>query len=322
MRKVIVSTLFMLASTMSFAQKATLVAQIYEYQRDMVYFDCAQSPLIRQEFHTNAGEEHAYTFEYTHLVCMYINGTLKTLLQPGDSLHAIVRYQGRAVQSVEFSGTPQAVHNNRLYWKVEQLKRNMRYKSQLLACAALDVKPKKRLDDSRILIEKTKEMIKMAGKDLSKEAADYIMSDVYAAAYESFMEYPVMYADVRKTPVEKQEIGDYWNIMKDCDFFETGTALYNPVYASMLMRYCSYINEKLAHEKGETYEVINDFEKKYQLYVDFFKEEQRDAVLYSLLCEYIRNGKEVERVDRLVKDYREKYNINKNYIRVLDAVLQ
>ena len=43
--------------------KTTLSAQIYGYQKDMVYFDCMQTPLIAQEFYTNPGEEHIYSFE-------------------------------------------------------------------------------------------------------------------------------------------------------------------------------------------------------------------------------------------------------------------
>ena len=77
--------------------KTTLSAQIYGYQKDMVYFDCMQTPLIAQEFYTNPGEEHIYSFECDDLVCLTINGRTTVLLQPGDSLHVDITYEGKSV---------------------------------------------------------------------------------------------------------------------------------------------------------------------------------------------------------------------------------
>ncbi len=81
-------------SLMGHAQsKTTLSAEVFGYQRDMVYFDCVQSPFIAAEFHTNPGEEHHYSFKTSQLQCMLINGQTNVLLMPGDSVHVVVKYE-------------------------------------------------------------------------------------------------------------------------------------------------------------------------------------------------------------------------------------
>lgn len=97
----------MCLSLVSFAQgkRTVLSANIDGYQRDMVYFDCVQSPFIRQEFHTNPGEEHVYSFNSDQMVSMIINGRTTVLLMPGDSLHVDVQYLGKQVKNLSFSGS-------------------------------------------------------------------------------------------------------------------------------------------------------------------------------------------------------------------------
>ena len=167
----------------------TLSAQIYGYKQDMVYFDCVQTPLIRQEFYTNPGEEHIYSFETESLVCMLINGKNRVLLQPGDSLHVELRYEGRNVQ-MTFSGNDEVVRQNRLYQSIDFIKRDLRYKSQLLGCAALDIKPKDRIQDSRVLMQRVQELFAKPENKLPDAVANYIMAEIESDAYMSFIEYP------------------------------------------------------------------------------------------------------------------------------------
>ena len=187
-------TSFFAAGTAIAQQRITLSAQIYGYQKDMVYFDCIQTPLIAQEFYTNPGEEHVYSFESDRLVCLTINGRTNVLLQPGDSLHVDINYEGKNAK-VEYSGTERAVNNNKLLNNIEKLKRSMRYKNQLLGCVALDIKPKSRIDDSRILLEKTNMLLEKS--PASAEAKNYVAALIDYDVYMSFIEYPVMYESVR-----------------------------------------------------------------------------------------------------------------------------
>lgn len=314
-----VIALFAFTNAMDAQQKTTLSAEIYGYQKDMVYFDCIQTPLIAQEFYTNPGEEHLYSFDSDRLVCISINGQTNVLLQPGDSLHVNINYDGKNV-SVEYSGCERAVNNNRLLENLNNIKRSLRYKSQLLGCAALDIKPKSRIDDSRILMEKVKALVDRSSA--SQEAKNYVMALTEYDVYLSFIEYPVMYQSVRGTAIDQQEIGDYWSIMDGYVTRNDAEAMNCPEYASLLMRYCFFVKEKVAHEKDEKYEMPNNLEDMYNELAGFYEGEQRDFLLYTLLCNFIRNGQDIERADALYKDYTEKYNNDKYYRSILDLLLQ
>lgn len=285
----------------------------------MVYFDCVQTPLIAQEFYTNPGEEHLYSFDTDRLVCITINGRTNVLLQPGDSLHVNMNYDGKEV-TIEYSGSEHAVNNNKLMKSIENLKRDLRYKSQLLGCVALDIKPQKRIADSRVLQERVKALLEKS--PASAEAKNYVTAINDYDVYMSFIEYPVMYASVRGLEIDKQEIGDYWNITEGYAPRNDAEAMSCPEYASLLMRYCFYMNDKAANAKGEKYTLPTRMEDMYKELATFYENEQRDFVLYTLLCNFIRNGQEIERADALYKDYIEKYNRNEFYKSILDSLLQ
>lgn len=310
---------FALINTSTAQQKTTLSAEVYGYQRDKVYFDCIQTPLIAQEFYTNPGEEHLYSFDCENLVCITINGRTSVLLQPGDSLHVNVNYDGKKVK-VEYSGSERAVNNNRLMKSIETLKSSLRYKNQLLGCVALDIKPKDRINDSRTLLEKAKGIVERSRA--SEEAKNYVMAIIEYDVYMSFIEYPAMYQSVRHMAIEEQEIGDYWSIMDGYVTRTDAESLSCPEYASLLMRYCFYVNEKTAREKGEKYSMPKVMEDMYNELALFYEGEQRDFLLYTLLRNFIMNGQEIERADVFYKDYLQKYNSNTFYKSIIDMLLQ
>ena len=322
MKKHFLLTLVAMATTFNAVnaqQNTILSAQIYGYQRDMVYFDCMQTPLIAAEFYTNPGEEHLYSFECDDLVSISINGRNTVLLQPGDSLHVDITYDGKNV-SIEYSGSDRAVANNRLMKSLETLKRTLRYKNQLLGCVALDIKPKTRIDDSRVLLEKATALIEKSAA--STEAKNYVAALVDYDVYMSFIEYPVMYESVRGLAIAEQEIGDYWAITEGYVPRADAQALRCPEFASLLMRYCFYMNAKAAQAKGETYVMPNMMEDMYAQLAAFYEGGQRDFVLYILLRNFIMNGQEIERADVLYKEYLEKYNTSEFHKGILEKLLQ
>lgn len=313
------ASVFVLLTTVTAQQKTTLSANIDGYKRSKVFFDCMQTPLISQEFHTNPGEEHIYSFDCEGLVWMNINGNTGVILQPGDSLHVDIVYEGKNAK-VEYSGAERAVNNNRLVKSIENLKRSLRYKEQLLGCAALDIKPKDRIGDSRVLLEKAKALIEKS--PASPEAKNYVMAMIEYDVYMSFVEYPVMYASVRGVPVEEQEIGDYWSIMDGYVVRNDAESMNCSEYASFLMRYCFYLNEKTAKANGEEYAMPTVMEDMYKELAACYEGPQRDFVLYILLRNFILNGREIERADALYNDYVEKYNSNAFYKSILDMLMQ
>ena len=315
--------MFLFLALNCFAQrKTTLSAEVNGYKREMVYFDCLQSPFFNAEFHNNPGEEHLYSFNTKSLVCMLLNGQVNILLLPGDSIHVAVQYDNNLPPKTTFSGDKKAVVANNMLQGISELKRQMRYKSQLLACVVVDIKPQKRIEDSRILLTKVQEMVKKAGKQLTPLAAEYILSTTEAAAYTSYMEYPQMYAETRKLAVSDQGIGDYWKIMDGVKLRSTEGALASPDYVSFLMRYCFYENEKKATLANQQYTAPRQLEEMFKTLSSFYSGALRDAVLYQLLVNFTRNGKELERVRPLYLEYKNNYNINKEYLQILDKLLE
>lgn len=315
--------MFLFLALNSFAQrKTTLSAEVNGYKREMVYFDCLQSPFFNAEFHNNPGEEHLYSFNTKNLVCMLLNGQVNVLLLPGDSIHVAVQYDNNLPPKTTFSGDKKAVAANNMLQGISELKRQMRYKSQLLACVVVDIKPQKRIEDSRILLTKVQEMVKKAGKQLTPLAAEYILSTTEAAAYTSYMEYPQMYAETRKLAVGEQGIGDYWKIMDGVKLRSTEGALASPDYVSFLMRYCFYENEKKATLANQQYTAPRQLEEMFKTLSLFYSGALRDAVLYQLLVNFTRNGKELERVRPLYLEYKNNYNINQEYLQILDKLLE
>lgn len=325
MRKNIFVTMGLLClSIMSFAQnkRTVLSATIDGYQRDMVYFDCVQSPFIRQEFHNNPGEEHLYSFDTDRMVSMMINGRTTVLLMPGDSLHVNIQYQGKQVKNFEFTGGERAVADNELYAAVNAFKRSLRYKSQLLACAVVDVKPSERIKDSEKLLERTKQLVDEARNKVATEVANYVSAESEGLAYTSFIEYPPMYEETRKMAIEQQGIGDYWNILKNCKLRDDVASLSCPDYCSFLLLNMAYEKNKEAHKKGGKYQRPDKLEDMFAELASYYDGALRDVTLYSIISNYIQGGKEIERVEPLIKEYKNKYCTDKRHAEIIDALMQ
>ncbi len=304
------------------SKKTTFSAEVYGWKHDMVDVQCVQTPLLSAEFHTNPGEEHLYSFKTERLVCMLVNGRVPVLLMPGDSIHAVIHYEGKNVRDIQFCGDASAVNQNRLMSDLNQLKVDMRFKQQLMTCLVLDTKPATRIADARTVHGKGVDLINGAD-NVPAEAKEYLLASLENDLYFSLMEYPQMYENGRKQPIAEQGIGDYWTLLGQWQPNPTKTMLDNPDYINLLMRYYIYDNERKAHNAGTTWAREENFEDIYAALAGYFTQaEVRDAVLYHLICNFIRRGQEIERVDPIMKDYKEKYNTNTAYTEILESLLQ
>ena len=152
--------------------------------------------------------------------------------------------------------------------------------------------------------------------------SNYLYAEYEAIVYGSYIEYPPLYADTRHVPIEKQGIGDYWNIINDYQPRADLASLRCMPYSEFLILYCFYKRTKEAHAAGKTYTRPNSLEGLYKELSTFFDGNQRDATLFLILSNYIRNGKEIEKVEPYLKEYKEKYNLNKEYAAILDSLMQ
>lgn len=306
----------------AFGQETTLSTEVFGYPGNKIYFDCVQTPLIRAEFYKNPGEVHSYTFETSTPVALTINGRNKVLLAPGDSLHVVLRYtEGQKRPHMQVSGSASAVLANKVLEQIGEVKRKLNYKDQLLSALVLDVSPQERLQQAKQLLEQTEQMIAQEGST-NPALLEYIQAEVEATAYLSMIEYPLMYEEARKKPIAEQGIGAYEGLLQGVELRESEGALASPEYLSFLIRYSLYDLEQKKKSAGEAFEPPITLEGLYSILSEYYGGVQRDGTIYQLLINFIRNGKEVERVLPLVEDYKQKYNINKAYIEVLDRLLQ
>lgn len=303
-------------------QLTILNCQVYGYPGEMIYFSSSSDISLRAEFHTNPGEDHTYRFETDRLVPIFVNGK-ELFLEPGDSLCAIIRYEENLrVPSISFSGTERAVIQNNIFRQAEDLRRTMGYKEQLLACVAVDIKPAQRIKDSEAYLAKVSDLLEAAKAHTSEAFRNYVMANTEAKVYLSLIEYPSMYASVRKVPVEEQGIGDYWKLTDGITLREDAASLSCYAYCGFLLQYCVYSRKKEAHEKGVEYVRLVALESVYEDLATFYKGPLRDVSLYTVLANHISQGGEIANAQTLIKDYTKKYNKNKAHLAQLNLMLQ
>lgn len=301
----------------------TLNCRVYGFRAETVYMDCNNNPAINAQFPAQQGEDMTMRFAADRLTVITVNDT-EILIEPGDSLCADIRFgsKSRRPESIEFTGSPRSVVENEILQSLENYRNSLRYKEQLLACAIVDIKPAERIADSEKLMQRVNETLKRTKSKTSAEFRNYVSAYYESMYWMSKIEYPAMYAELRKVPFDKQGIGDYWAAADKLKLRKDDASLNCFPYYELILRYCTYCGERAATAKGETYVRPDELETAYSELASFYKGSVRDAALYALLGNYIRQGVQIERVDALMPDYLKKYNRNKQFAATLDALMQ
>lgn len=307
-------------------EKHTAVSCVVNnFKRDMIYLDCPQTPVIRGEFHRNPGEEHLLTFDTDKIVTLRVNGQeLEFFLEPGDSLHADITYGERIAESIIFSGTDRAVSQNQLLWKLYRHRLSTRFKTSLNACLVLDHKPADRIAAANRYAEEAEKMLAENKKDYSEAFINYVEASIEALTCESKIYYPDLYTMMRQKPISEQGIGDYWTLLDDYKTRKDEASLRCASYVDFLLKYMVYEKAKKSADKEGGLEKFmpKDLKGSYNLAVETFKDEQLDAVLFRILTNYIVQGKNIEEVDQWIADYKKKYNKEKEYVEILELLMQ
>lgn len=300
-----------------------LGSTIYNYRADMVSYFAQQNYDLRYEFHTNEGELYESRFETDTFLSMSICGQTDIFIEPGDSLVVEIRYGDRAPESVTFTGSQRAVKQNRLLQSIESRRRALRFKSQLLACAVVQVKPADRIADSKKMLEFVKTILDNNREQISDDFYTYTLSSFEAAAYSSMIEYPLIYQEVQKTPIAEQGLEtDYWTLMDGVTLRSDRAAMLNPQYSALLMQYMLYVNRRDAQKNGTEYTIPGTLETIYTAIAEFYDGTQRESALFTMLCNYIFNGKEIERVEPLVEDFDKNYNTEPVFAAQLERMMR
>lgn len=307
---------------MSQVKKHTYLAcKIEGYKGPKVFIDSSR-PDLSKEFTSVEGQLYELSFETSESLAFMINSALEVFLQPGDSLVVSMGYGERRYEDVDFSGTDNAMLQNELIQDMISAKRALRYKDNLLACIVVETLPVDRHVDSKKLLARANSIIEAGKGTLSTDFAEYFLAGAEAAYMGSMIKYPVMYNDMKKMPFDQMGIGNFWDIDKGFKLRESKSALMNPNYSGFLMDYMIYTKSKAAQSKGTKYVEPRDLNGMFEALSTTYTGPSRDAVLYALLNSYIRNGKNIEKAEPLIKRYQKEFNENKTYIAELNKMMQ
>lgn len=298
---------------------------VNNFKRDMIYLDCPQTPEIRGEFHRNPGEEHLLTFDTDKIVTFRVNGQeLEFFLEPGDSLHADITYGDRLAETILFSGSERAVDQNQFLWDLYRYRLSVHFKTSLNACVVLDHKPADRIAAAKKFSEEARKMLNENKKKFSEAFINYVEATLDALVGESQIYYPDLYASMRQKPISEQGIGDYWTLLDNYQTRTDEASLRCAPYVDFLVKYMVYEKAKKSADRdaGLGKFLPTTVEDTYKLAVATFKDAQLDAVLFRVLTDYVVQGKNIEEVERWIADYKQKYNKDKEYAKILDLLMQ
>ena len=273
----------------------------------MIYYDCVQTPFIRAEFHNNPGESHVYEFETDDIVTLIVNGREQFVMQPGDSLHATIRYgeNGRP-EDVKLSGSERAVRQKQPAPRPQASPVVHALQDTITGLHRHRHKTGRPFSRIATFWEKANKLIKLESSHCSADFLNYLYAEYEAIVYGSYIEYPPLYADTRHVPIEKQGIGDYWNIINDYQPRADLASLRCMPYSEFLILYCFYKRTKEAHASRKDLHPAQFPGRLIQGTVDFlrWKPTRRNAVPNPL--ELHPHGKEIEKVEPYLKEYKEK----------------
>lgn len=304
-------------------ERSTVIsAEIYGYVRDKVYFDFLEKEGINMEFPYKEGQVMEFTVDLDDVTTLLLNTFIEMYLQPGDSIHVKLIYDGTRYKSVEFSGTPAAVAICSAINKKEMLQRERRYKTNIPAMLVTQTDAKKFHAATVREVKDEKEIISQVKDQVDPRVYNMAMAGIEGTLLTNLITYPYASADFHKKKLEDCLAEDYWTALDNYELRTDEASLRNRVYMSFLLPYKEYMREKEARDQGKNYQPLTSLEDQYKDIATFYKGTLQDAALFVFLYNSITSNGDFNVIEKLVKDYLKKYNKNKEYKKILNQVMQ
>lgn len=301
---------------------AIVTAEIYGYQKDMVYFDFREKDGINMEFPYREGQRMEFMVNLDDITTMVLNTFIEVYLQPGDSVHVKVTYNGRNYDRVEFSGTPEAVAINSKVHETELLQRERRYKTNIPAMLVILVDARefhkatlREWKDELAIIEQVKDQI-------HPRVYRMAISQIEGTLLNNLITYPYASSEMHRKKLEDCMADDYWTALDGYQLRDDEASLRSRAYMCMLSPYKEYMRMKAARAAGKEYKAPKSLEEQYRDIADFYNGSLRDAALFVFLYDSLAAGKDFNTLDKLVQNYFKKYNKEKEYKQILTQVMQ
>lgn len=301
---------------------AIVTAEVYGYQKDMVYFNFREKDGINMEFPYREGQRMEFMVNLDDITTMVVNTFIQVYLQPGDSVHIKVTYNGRNYDTVEFSGTPEAVAINTRVHETELLQRERRYKTNIPAMLVTLVDARefhkatlREWKDELAIIDRVK-------GEIDPRVYRMAVSQIEGVLLNNLISYPYASAEMHRKKLEDCLADDYWTALDGYRLRDDEASLRSRGYMCLLAPYKEYMRRRAAREAGKKYEAPGNLEDQYRDFTDFYKGPLRDAALFVFLYDSMAAGKDFNTVEKLVQDYFKKYNKKKEYKQILTQVMQ
>lgn len=297
-------------------------AEIQGFNEKMVYFDFVEKDGISAEFPYNENQLMEVDVELDDVTMLRVNAWVYICLQPGDSIHAKIVYEGKSYKTVEYSGTPRAVAVCTALHKMRELQRARRYKRNIPANLVTLVEAK---GFYTATLEEWKDEIAILDgikNQISPEMYNYILSDLDGIYLTNLIIYPYASSSFQKKKIQDCLSDGYWDVLNDYKPRGDKASLRNRGYAAFLLTYKDYMRRKEAGNRTEDFTPNRELEKEYADLVDFYDGSLRDAALFVLLYNAISNNGDFDRIEKLKKDYLKKYNKDKEYKKILAQIMK
>lgn len=316
-----------LCGLFSFAAEAkgrptVITAEIFGYQRDKVHFDFLEKEGVNMEYPYKDGQLMEFTVELDDVTTMILNTFIEVYLQPGDSIHVKVTYNGRNYDKVEFSGTPAAVAVNSKLHEKELLQRERDYKTNIPAMLVTLVDAKKFHEATLKEWKDEVEILNQVRGQIDSRVYNMVLSGIEGTLLTNLITYPYASSSFHKKKLEDCMTADYWTALDGYKLRDDEASLRSRSYMCLLAPYKEYMREKEARDAGKEYKRADSLEEQYNDFVSFYDGRLRDTALFVFLYDSIAANKDFNVIEKLVKDYLKKYNKVKEYKKILNQVMQ
>ena len=304
--------------------KQTYVSmEVYGYQGRSIYFDFMEKNDANVDCPYKEGQLMEVTANLDDITMLNVNMWVNMCLQPGDSLHAKVTYEGRNYTAVEYSGTPQAVLIANTLHRIRMHRREVRYKANLPAALVVLTDPiayhQASLDEWRA----EKAILNEIKAEIPERVYNYLLSELDAIFLPNLIMYPYACAAYQKKELKDCIADDYWTALDDYQLRDDEASLRNRNYMSFLPSYAKYEICKRNGCDPATFKTSQSRESEYEELAGFYEGALRDAALFVIIYNgLVGDGRDFELCRNLSKDYLKKYNISKEYKQILKEIMK
>ena len=304
--------------------KQTYVSmEVYGYQGKSIYFDFMEKNDANVDYPYKEGQLMEVAANLDDITMLNVNMWVNICLQPGDSLHAKVTYEGRNYTAVEYSGTPQAVLIANTLHRIRMHRREAHYKANLPAALVVLTDPKAYHQASLDEWRAEKAILNEIKAEIPERVYNYLLSELDAIFLPNLITYPYACAAYQKKDIQDCLADGYWTALDGYQLRDDEASLRNRNYMTFLMPYAEY---QICKQKGcdpAQFKASQSVESEYEELAGFYEGALRDAALFVVIYNgMVGDGSDFEQCQALSKDYLKKYNISKEYKQILKEIMK